>query len=563
MLNWFKDIPKPIWIFAAIWFMAGCFQAACMDLHPDEAYQWNLSKLLDWGYFHHPPMIVVFIKAGYAIFQNELGVRLMTVVASTAGIPILFKLSETSNIRTFVLVFLGFILTHAGVFMAAPDSPLVFFALLFLLALKKYISNDSYLLAGILGLIVAAMMYSKYHAIIFLASALIAVPSLLLRKSFWLIVIVSVAVFLPHVLWQFDHDLVSYKFNWVIREKSVWKPIILLDYLFGQLLLLGPVGILLVMAIWKSKIGGDFNRVLKSITIGVFGFFLVMSLRGKVEANWTALAFLPVIILGARTLPQHPKLSRVFTPVAWSFIAILIVARCYLASPWAGKGLPTVFPLKGWETWARAIKEKANGKPVFFPNSYQLVGQYSFYSGEQGYHFSPLNYNGNQYELWDIDRQHYGEDFALFLRPGPDSSMAVEVDGFKTLYCFELENYHSYRNLRFEFEETKYNVLAGETLALTGEIVNRTKETINLDSLLDERPLKIFYYLNGQHSPVEPINCNGCAGILEIGEKKNISINVRIPEEHSKYFIRFGLDFELGMAEQNSDFIQLKVNKNE
>ena len=71
-----------------------------MDLHPDEAYYWQMSRFMDWGYFHQPPMIAVFIRIGYAIFQNELGVRLLTVFASTAAIPMLYYLSELKESKT-------------------------------------------------------------------------------------------------------------------------------------------------------------------------------------------------------------------------------------------------------------------------------------------------------------------------------------------------------------------------------------------------------------------------------------------------------------------------------
>ncbi|MGB0916934.1 MAG: ArnT family glycosyltransferase [Flavobacteriales bacterium] len=559
MFTWLNRIPKSIWIFTGIWFVLGVLQASLMDLHPDEAYQWQMSRHLDWGYFHHPPMIALFIKIGYALFPNELGVRLLTVFASSLGVLLLFGLSETKDAKTFLLVFLSLILTQAGVFFAAPDSALILFTLLFLILLKKYLKADSYILAALLGIVVAALMYSKYHAIVLLASAIVAAPKLLLRKSFWLIAVISIGLFVPHVLWQFDHDLISYKFNWVIREKKSWNILILLDYLLGQLILLGPVGIILIISIWKSKFKDPFDRILLAVAIGVFGFFLLMSFRGKVEANWTAVAFLPLIILGARTLPSNPKLMRVFVPISMTFAALLLVARLYLASPWAGLGIPTVFPLQGWEKWALAVKEKANGKPVFFPNSYQFTSQYSFYSGEQGYHFSPLNYNGNQFELWDIDEQVNDQTIALILGSGADSTKAIVVDGFRTMYLFDIENYRSFRNLRFLFDEKTFDVKTGETLALEGLLENNTGNGINLDSLLDQRPIKIFYYLNGSQTPAEEIACAGCTGSIQTGKLKEVSFIIQIPEAPGKYFIRFGLDFALGMPEQNSDFIQLNV----
>ncbi|MFT5020171.1 MAG: 4-amino-4-deoxy-L-arabinose transferase-like glycosyltransferase, partial [Polaribacter sp.] len=97
MTRFLQDIPKPIWIFSTIWFILGCLQAGLMELHPDEAYYWQMSRFMDWGYFHQPPMVAVFIKAGYALFQNELGVRLVTVICSSIGVLLLFKLSETKD----------------------------------------------------------------------------------------------------------------------------------------------------------------------------------------------------------------------------------------------------------------------------------------------------------------------------------------------------------------------------------------------------------------------------------------------------------------------------------
>lgn len=541
--------------------MLGIAQAALMDLHPDEAYYWQMSRFMDWGYFHQPPMIAAFIKIGYGLFPNELGVRLITVLTSMLGILTLFKLSEIRNSTAFLFIYLGLILTHAGVFMAVPDSPLIFFTLVFLLLLKDYLKKDRLISAIGLGIIAAALMYSKYHAIVLFASVILAVPKLFLRKSFGLTIVIGVALFLPHVLWQFDHDLISFKFHWVVREKKSWNILILLDYLLGQAILLGPVGVVLVILSWKTETHSTFDRVLKAVIVGFFSFFFLLALRGKVEPNWTASAFLPLIILGSRTIDKQQKMWKYLKPSAVIMMVLLFTARIYIASPVAGNGIKLNFPVRGWENWASAIQSKADGLPVFFANSYQLVSQYSFYSGEQGYHLSPLNYNGNQFDIWDFDQEQSGKGFALFLGTGPDSSMAVSTEGFKTMYCFKLDDYHSFRNLRFVFPETGFDVQSSTPLEISSMVVNNLSRTINLDSLLEARPVKIFYYLDGDQSPAEEVSCSGCSGILKAGESKPVSFVLEIPSEPGKYFVRFGLDFALGMPEQNSDFIQLKVSQ--
>jgi 4-amino-4-deoxy-L-arabinose transferase-like glycosyltransferase len=64
-------------VFYYAWFFIGLIQAYATELLDDEAYYWVFSRFLDWGYFDHPPMTGLLIKAGYRIFQNELGVRLL------------------------------------------------------------------------------------------------------------------------------------------------------------------------------------------------------------------------------------------------------------------------------------------------------------------------------------------------------------------------------------------------------------------------------------------------------------------------------------------------------
>jgi hypothetical protein len=547
-------------LFTAIWFVLGCIQAAMMELHPDEAYYWQMSRFLDWGFFHQPPMVSAFIKLGYWIFENELGVRLATILASSIGILLLFKLSETRDHRTFTLIFLGFILSHVGVFMAVPDSPLIFFTLIFLVLLKEYLRSDKVLLALALGVVAAALMYSKYHAIVLFASVIIAAPKLLMRRTFWLTLIIGVALFVPHILWQLDHDLISFKFHWVIRDKAGWDLGLVWNYLSTQVILLGPLGILLMLVVFRSRDGSKFGRVLRFITIGFFGFFLFLSFRGRVEANWTATAFLPLIILGTNTIGSHARLLKPFRAISMVTIAILFVGRVYIASPWAGIGLNTSFPLTGWNDWAQAIKTKAQGRPVFFSNSYQYVSAYSFYSREQGYHWSMLDYNGNQFDLWNIDSAMTDKPIVAVFPFGFDSSLAVRSGTFPTFYVCPVPAYRSYRKLRFSFEQDVYQV-SGATCELTGELFNGTGETVNLDSLLQERPLKVLYFtqLSGKNS--EKVDCNGCKGILPPGASKPVSFRLRIPNGSDKCFVRFGLEFAFEMPEQNSDFVQLKVNR--
>ena len=84
-------------LFYSSWLLLALAQAASTELIADEAYYWVYSRFPAWGYFDHPPMIAFIIKSGYAIFHNELGVRLICALLSTFTILITESLTERKN----------------------------------------------------------------------------------------------------------------------------------------------------------------------------------------------------------------------------------------------------------------------------------------------------------------------------------------------------------------------------------------------------------------------------------------------------------------------------------
>ena len=84
-------------LFFSVWTLLNLLQATYTVLLNDEAYYWVYSNFLDWGYFDHPPMIALLIKAGYSLFHNELGVRLFIVLLNTLTLIILYRLLPRKN----------------------------------------------------------------------------------------------------------------------------------------------------------------------------------------------------------------------------------------------------------------------------------------------------------------------------------------------------------------------------------------------------------------------------------------------------------------------------------
>lgn len=65
------------------------------DLFVEEAYYWNYSQHLDFGYLDHPPMVALLIKTSTMILgTNEFGVRIPALLCWVIAALFSFKLTE-------------------------------------------------------------------------------------------------------------------------------------------------------------------------------------------------------------------------------------------------------------------------------------------------------------------------------------------------------------------------------------------------------------------------------------------------------------------------------------
>ena len=277
---------KIIFYFLLAWTALNIIQSATLELHADEAYYWLYSRFLDWGYFDHPPMVALFIRFGDSIMHNELGLRLLTITASTGSIYVLWLILKeySANAKLFAIVIASMFMCHMYGFTTTPDAPLFFFAVVFYYFYRKYLLADSWLLGIILGAVVACLLYSKYHAILLIGFTVISNIKLLKRGSFWLAVVLAGVLYIPHILWQVHHDFPSLNYHLSERSADTYHPEFTYLYPLGQLLMAGPlIGWFLFYKGFTVKITDAFIRCLMVNSIGTPIFFLITSFRGEVQ----------------------------------------------------------------------------------------------------------------------------------------------------------------------------------------------------------------------------------------------------------------------------------------
>jgi hypothetical protein len=385
-----------------IWFVVNIVSASITLLYSDEAYYSLFANRLDFGYFDHPPMIALMIRIGSFFFKNELGVRLLSVIDVTLALYFTYKLADVHKpVLYLTAIFSIFGLNILG-FLALPDSPLLLFTALFFLVYKKFLVKESLVNSILLGITMAALLFSKYHGILVIFFTVITNLKLLKSGKFWISVSLGFLLYIPHILWQLNHDLVSISYHFLERSASHYHVSYTLEYIIGQILYYGPVSaIFMYMAAFKFKQKNLFDKALTWNLWGFIAFFFLSSFKGRVEVNWTLPIIIPLLIFFLRYPGEKPAYAKMFYILAIPVIIIICILRIEIAYPFFNLGVKRIDEIKEQKEFGKEIIEKSQGLPVI-TNSYQKAGIVSFYTKT----FAPsinVNSRRNQFSIWHAD----------------------------------------------------------------------------------------------------------------------------------------------------------------
>lgn len=397
-------------LFFAGWLILNLLQAGETELFDDEAYYWVYSQFPAWGYFDHPPMIALLIKLGYAIFQNEFGVRLFIVLMNGATILLISLLIEGRNDKLFYSIAGSIAVAQIGGMIAVPDTPLLFFVTLFFLMYRKFVNNMNWLNSLLLGISISLMVYTKYHGILIVFFVLLSNIQLFTRYQTYVVAAVSLLFFAPHLYWQYTHDFPSVQFHLFERNASTYRLKYTTEYILGQLALAGPVmGWLLIWSAIRYKTLTASEKALQFTLIGFYLFFLISTLKGRVEANWTVPAFVALIVLSHQYLITRARMAGWVVKVLPITLLLVIAVRIYMmldikASDKIGKD-----EFHQNTTWVEKISNNARGLPVVFLDSYQRPSKFWFYSGVPALGMNTPDYRRNNFNYWPIEDKYFGK----------------------------------------------------------------------------------------------------------------------------------------------------------
>ena len=393
------------------------------ELMEQEAYYWNYSNHFALSYLDHPPMAATLIWLGTALFgTNEFGVRIAGFFCWFITAYFSYRLTLSIFCRTAaigVLVLAAWLPFYFGAgLIITPDAPLLaaWSALLYFLY-RSLIDGHTGAWIGV-GASLGLGMISKY-TIVLLGPAILCFMLFdrksrrwFLRPAPYLAIVIAAIIFLPVIIWNYQHEWASFLFQG--EHRVTGRTFFTTHRLAGYILLiLTPAGVLgLFYFLFRgnrffnaaggrtaclegSGVNRTYGFLLLMIVFPLF-VFLLFSFTREVKLNWTAplwLALLPFLgstvmsVCGCSGITVLRLVHRLWIPTFLIIALSFSIAMHYVTLGLPGVPHPPGPFLTGWKALSKDIEqivdqveqETGNRPVVIGMNPYQISSGLAFY----------------------------------------------------------------------------------------------------------------------------------------------------------------------------------------
>lgn len=429
------NIPNAIWKIILGFTAFRLLLAIILPLTPQEAYYWSWSRELALSYFDHPPLASYSIWITTNIFgQTGFGIKIAAALWFL-GLNIIWArliqemFGNTKQTLWTILALNSTIVFELYGFVITPDTPLIFAWTACIYSLWRLISSEDYKWWYVAGFFMGLAWLGKY-------SGIMLVPSILMfflisrQQRKWLLtphpylgVLVALLAFSPVLIWNSQHDWVSFAFQGSRRtsDMGIWKPRFFGELLGSQFFVLGPYLFVLVFASvirFGKKIFSNLeDKILLLLCSGFITtlFFVSISFRSLVKMNWLAPAYWSFIILGIYHLIDKPQRIRRMQIGIYSSLVFLGIGVSVVALPDVPLGEGNTW--SGWKTAAEEVQVIRDSLRIedeeyfIFSTNYKASSLLKFYLSDQPRTYAQdiIGKHALQFDIWPKDEQLVGK----------------------------------------------------------------------------------------------------------------------------------------------------------
>jgi 4-amino-4-deoxy-L-arabinose transferase-like glycosyltransferase len=368
--------------------------AAILPLAPDEAYYWLWSRHLQAGYFDHPPMVALWIRAGTDLAgQTPLGIRLLGPLSGAVGSLLVWSAGRDllDNDRAGLIaaaLLNATIMVGVGAIIMTPDTPLFFFWTAAVAAAGRLIATRDSRWWLVIGLAAGAALLSKYTALLLVAGIGLWLLTrrdgrAMLRTVWpWAGLGLAFLVFLPNLIWNAEHGWVSFfKQGSRVTHFDVDRAAqFFAELVASQIGLATPIIFALgVAGLWRLAGRRDpAVSLLLWLSALPAAVFLEHVLSDRVQSNWPAVIY-PAACLAAGGLLAARGRAWLAPALLSGFALTALVYAQALAGlvPIPPRHDPAALQLAGWRGVAAAVQ--AHPAAFYTSDEYGPAAELAFF----------------------------------------------------------------------------------------------------------------------------------------------------------------------------------------
>ncbi len=417
-----------------------------LALTPDEAYYWDWSRHLAWGYYSKPPMVAWLIALStHKLGLSEYAVRIPAIFCGALYLIFIYYLAYNlfdqqvglwamlAAAVTPILAVYSFVMTI--------DPPLfALWAIALYIAWKaaetKHIKD--FFITGIiigLGLLTKQTMIAfpiLYFLWLWLDKSK---RNLLHHPGPYLVLIVAFVLILPNIVWNAKHNWIMFKHTSTHFEAQGLNFLGPLQFIGEQAGVITPIifGLMVfvfITFITKPKLREQSSLLYLFVFSAIpLALVLPLSFWRKVNANWPApfytSGFILLTVLALRVKwpkERHILIRRLFLlGVALGMIITVVVYRLpVMPQKFPPKIAAILYKFYGWKALASQVKTLRPQNAIIITSDRDCAAELAFYLPDH-----PNTYTlwsgkiRSQYDIWNGLAKNLGKDAIIITKSWP------------------------------------------------------------------------------------------------------------------------------------------------